>query len=149
MSTALVWILIGLFLIISELLATSIIAVFIGLGAIATGLALQFGLIESVAAQYMVFAVVSALSLILARGKLKRWFVGYTLDRDEHQTQFQKDVGERVVVHSDFVNGKGRVMLNGVQWNALSDEPLKEGDVAWVVRNQGIELEVSAQRPAS
>ena len=37
MTLPLVWILLGLYLILSELVATSIIAVFLGLGALATG----------------------------------------------------------------------------------------------------------------
>ncbi|RUO36498.1 NfeD family protein [Aliidiomarina sanyensis] len=148
MTTAMWWIIIGIVLIISELLATSIIAVFLGIAAILTGLALHFGLIEGVAAQYTVFGVLSVLLLVTARGKFKRWFSGFTADNDgEHGTVFKKDIGERVTVHTDFEHGAGRVILNGVQWDAASDEPLKKGDVAWVISHQGIRLTVSSKRP--
>ena len=80
MSASLVWILVGLILIVSELMATSVIAVFFGIAAIVVGVLLQLGLIESMAAQFTVFGVVSLLSLVLARGKFKRWFKGYTAD---------------------------------------------------------------------
>jgi len=147
MTTALIWIIVGLVLIISELLATSVVAVFFGIGAIVTGILLHFDLIESTAAQYLVFGLVTGSLLLLARGKMKRWFVGYTKDKDEHQSQLRKDIGERVQVHTDFVHGKGRVILNGVQWDAVSDDPLKQGDVAFVTYNEGIRLTVSATRP--
>ncbi|PTB85609.1 peptidase, partial [Pseudidiomarina aestuarii] len=47
MSVALIWIIIGVLLILSELLLTSVIAVFLGIGAIVTGLLLNWGLIDS------------------------------------------------------------------------------------------------------
>ena len=48
---AIVWIVVGILLILSELLATSVVAVFIGLGALATGILLWLGLIDSLAWQ--------------------------------------------------------------------------------------------------
>ena len=51
-------------------------------------------------------------------------------------------------MHSDFVAGAGRVVLNGVQWDAESADELKAGDVAWVIANQGIKLTVAATKPA-
>ncbi|RUO21663.1 NfeD family protein [Aliidiomarina haloalkalitolerans] len=143
MSSALIWIIIGVVLIISELLATSVIAVFLGIGAIVTGILLQFGIIESSSAQYIVFGSVSLIMLLTARGKFKRWFRGYTANAGEHGMVFQKDLGERVTVHTTFVNGAGRVVLNGVQWDAYSDDALEKGDVAWVERNEGIKLKVT------
>lgn len=147
MSAALVWIIIGVVLIITELMATSIIAVFLGIGAIVTGLALQAGIIESTSAQYLVFGIVSLTMLLTARGKMKRWFHGFTADRGEHGTVFTKDLGERVTVHADFQQGVGRVILNGVQWDARSNEDLKKGDVAYVVKNEGIHLTVASRKP--
>lgn len=145
---ALVWIVVGILLILSELLATSVVAVFIGLGALATGLALWAGLIDSLAWQLIVFSVVSLGSLILARRRLKAWFGGFTTDQGENHSAFRQDVGERVTAETDFDQGAGRVILNGVAWDALSDDDLKAGDVAWVIRNEGIRLTVSRDRPA-
>lgn len=147
MGSALVWIVIGVVLIISELLATSVIAVFLGIGAIVTGLALALGLIESTASQYTVFGVVSLIMLLVARGKFKQLFNGYIANKGEHGTAFAKDIGVRVKVYEDFDQGAGRVILNGVQWDALSDEMLKQGDVAYVVKNEGIHLTVSSKKP--
>lgn len=144
---ALVWIIVGIALILSELLATSVVAVFIGLGALVTGIALWAGLIDSLAAQLLLFSLVSVASLVLARRRLKAWFGGYTTDQGENHSTFRQDIGERVSVETDFDQGSGRVILNGVAWDALSDDDLKAGEVAWVIANQGIRLTVSRQRP--
>jgi len=138
---------VGIALILIELLATSIIAVFFGIAAIVVGLLLNFGLIESYSSQFLIFGVLSLLLLFGVRGHFKRWFVGYTADNNEQPSRFADDIGSRVTVHSDFIHGAGRVVLNGVQWDAQSPDPLKAGDVAWVVANQGIKLLVSATQP--
>lgn len=147
MGTAMLWIIVGILLILSELLATSIVAVFIGIGAIVTGVLLYFGVIESFAAQATVFGVVSGVSLVLARKRFKLIFGGFTADAGEQSTQFQRDIGERVTVLADFEQGAGRVNLNGVAWNAVSQDDLKAGEVAWVTANEGITLTVSRQQP--
>ena len=146
MSAATVWIIAGIVLILSELLATSIIAVFMGIGAITVGLLLQLGLIESLAWQLTLFGLVSITSLVLARKQMKGWFGGFSTEQGESQSRFQRDIGERVTVQDNFDQGAGRVVLNGVAWNAVSDDDLKAGDVAWVVAHEGIRLTVSSQR---
>lgn len=147
MDIATIWIIIGVVLILSELLATSIVAVFLGIAAIIVGLLLHFGVIESYSMQYLLFGVLSLVLLFSARGRFKRWFVGYTADSTEQPSRFAEDIGNRVSVHSDFIQGAGRVVLNGVQWDAESNDDLKAGDVAWVVANHGIKLVVSATKP--
>lgn len=147
MDIATIWIIIGVVLILSELLATSIVAVFLGIAAIIVGLLLHFGVIESYSMQYLLFGVLSLVLLFSARGRFKRWFVGYTADSNEQPSRFAEDIGRRVTVHSDFVQGAGRVVLNGVQWDAESNDDLKAGDVAFVVVNHGIKLVVSAAKP--
>ncbi|HSG53049.1 MAG TPA: NfeD family protein [Rheinheimera sp.] len=148
MDIATIWIIAGIVLILSELLATSIIAVFFGIAAIVVGLLLNAGVITSYSYQFLLFGVLSLGLLLAVRGHFKRWFVGYTADSTEQPSRFSEDIGSRVTVHTDFNQGAGRVVLNGVQWDAESADELKAGDVAWVVANQGIKLQVSAHKPA-
>ncbi len=149
MSATLIWILLGIVLIISELLATSILAVFFGIAAIVVGLLMQFGIVESLTAQFVVFGTVSLLTLLAARTRFTRWFKGYTADKTEEKPSFQHDIGERGVAVDDFVQGVGRITINGVRWTALSDEGIKSGDTVWVSSNNGIELTVTRQKPNS
>ncbi len=146
MTLAFIWILLGVLLILSELLATSIVAVFLGIGAVVTGILLYFGVIESATSQFLVFGSVSLASLLGARGRFKRWLTGFTAASGEREMQFQRDIGERVTVIDDFSQGVGRVSLNGVAWDAQSDDDLRAGEVAWVLANKGIRLTVSRQR---
>lgn len=148
MSAVLVWMVIGIGLIIFELVITNVIAVFFGIGAIVTSVALQLGLIESATSQYLMFSVISIASLLLARKKLSVWFKGDTKNQGDNESSFQTDIGARTTVIDDFDKGAGRVSLNGVQWSAYSDEPLKAGDTAWVIANEGIQLTVSRTKPA-
>jgi len=143
MSAEWIWIVIAIVLILSELLATSIVAVFLGVGALVTGLLLKFGIIESAAMQFTVFGLVSIITLAVARNKFKQMFGGFSMTQGEDHTQFQRDMGERVIVKGDFVNGGGRVVLNGVEWSALSEDALKDGDVAWVKKAESIHLTVT------
>lgn len=147
MNIATLWIIAGIVLILTELMATSIVAVFFGIAAIAVGLLLNFGLIESYSIQFLLFGVLSLALLFTVRGHFKRWFVGYTADSNDQPSSFADDIGHRVTVHTDFNHGAGRVILNGVQWDAESADALHAGDVAWVVANHGIKLVVSAAKP--
>ena len=147
MSIPVIWITVGVLLILSELLTTSVVAVFFGVAAILVGLLLQMGVIEAASMQFLLFGVMSLALLFTARERCKRWFVGHTSDTNEQPSSFREDIGHRVIAHSDFTQGTGRVVLNGVQWDARSDDPLQAGDVAWVVDNDGINLHVAATKP--
>lgn len=146
MSIALLWILVGVILILSELMLTSVVAVFLGIGAIITGLLVHWGVIDEMSIQFAVFGSVSIVTLLLARGRIKQWFTGYTADSDESKPNFQRDIGARVTVVKEFKHGAGRVTLNGVQWDAFSEDDLRVGDTAWVISNEGIQLTVQKQR---
>lgn len=149
MTPALIWIILGLFLILSELIATSIVAVFLGIGALATGGLLYLGLINSLAIQLWVFSGISLLSLVMARRRLKQLFVGGTIKKNQQSNFLQQAIGQRVEVINNFEQGRGRVKLNGVQWTAYSKEALKKGDTAWITHNEGIELYVISNQPNS
>ena len=147
MNIATLWIIAGIVLILSELMATSIVAVFFGVAAIIVGLLLNYNIISSYSMQFLIFAVLSLAMLFSVRSRCKRWFVGYTADSTEQPSNVASDIGVRVIVHSNFEHGAGRVVLNGVQWDAESNDQLQAGDVAWVIANQGIKLQVRASKP--
>lgn len=149
MTPPLIWIILGLFLILTELVATSIIAVFLGIGALATGGLLYLGLISTPTLQLLVFSAISLLSLLIARRRLKAFFVGKTIEKNQPSNFLQQAVGQRVEVVATFQQGAGRVKLNGVQWTAYSDEALNQGDTAWITHNEGIELYVASKKPST
>ncbi len=151
MDIALIWVIVGLLLILSELLATSVIAVFFGLAAIIVGLLLWLGIIDSTAMQFFVFATLSLVLLFTARAKLRHYLVGDLADSNDSHKTFRDDLGGRATAIKDFDHGQGRVRLNGVQWKAFSaaDESIKKGDTVWIVANDGIQLTVSKTNPSN
>ena len=147
MISALVWVIIGVLLILSELLATSVIAVFFGVAAITVGVLTYAEILQSASMQFMIFGISSVLLLVLLRRFCRSWFVGFTHSEGEAPAAFTDLFGERITVATDFTNGAGRVVLNGVQWDAESDEPLKTGDIAFITAHNGIKLRVSKTAP--
>lgn len=148
-SSAMVWLLVGLLLILTELLATSVIAVFLGLGALAVAISLHLEWVEGLAGQLWIFSSVSLLSLVLARKKLKQFFVGRSYKEQTTSHFLPKNIGARVKVLEDFAQGSGRVELNGVHWQAYSDEPLLAGQIAYITHNDGILLYLSQEQKKS
>ena len=147
MDIALIWIIAGVLLILTELLATSIIAVFFGIAAVFVGLLLWLGIIESMQMQFFVFGVLSLLLLFTARTKLRRYMVGDLADHNDSHKTFQQDLGQRAIAVADFHQGLGRVRLNGVQWPAQSEEAVQAEDTVWIIANDGIQLTVSKTKP--
>lgn len=141
------WIVFGLLLLLSEWVLPGLVALFFGIGAILVGILTALGVIETLPVQLGMFALLSLASLFLLRGQFQRWMRGAVGDRADTDYDDNTLVGRRVVVIKDFEQGAGTVEVNGARWSAESDEPLKSGDHAWVVRTSGIRLIVSRQRP--
>ena len=51
-------------------------------------------------------------------------------------------IGEEGEAITDFVNGKGKVLVHGEIWDALSDQDIKKGDPIRVVQVRGLKLVV-------
>lgn len=150
MDTALIWVIAGVLLILSELLATSIVAVFFGAAAVLVGLLLWAGVIHSTEMQLILFSFFSLSLLFTSRARLKRYLVGDVVDSDDTHKTFRENLGEEAIAATDFSQGKGRITLNGVAWSAQSlstDDEISQGDRVWIVANNGIQLTVSKQPP--
>lgn len=142
------WLVLGLLLLISELAAPGVIAVFFGIGALTVGILTLAGVIDSLPIQLLCFSLVSLLALFGLRRRFRRALRGNVSDRSSGPDEGDQ-VGARVAVLEDFEQGEGTVQLNGAKWDAESDEPLKAGDAAWVSAHRGIVLKVTANRPAA
>ncbi|QKT03789.1 NfeD family protein [Ectothiorhodospiraceae bacterium 2226] len=80
MNTEMIWIVVGILLILAELVATQVVAVFIGIAAIEVGLLMLTGVVEAPAAQFAGFAVLSVVLLFATRRHLKNMLVGAVAD---------------------------------------------------------------------
>ena len=137
------WLILGFLLVISEFAVPGLIAVFFGIGAIVVGLLTLFGIIETLPMQLLLFSTISVAVLLGSRKHFQRWLKGAVSDHADSDL-LGNSVGARVTVLVDFNQGAGHVQLRGAKWDAESADPLKAGDVAWVVGNRGIVLLVSA-----
>jgi inner membrane protein len=136
------WLILGLLLVISEFVVPGLIAVFFGVGALVVGLLTLFGITDTLASQLLMFSVFSVTALFGSRKHFQRWMKGSISDQGDGDL-LGNSMGARVTVLTDFHQGAGHVQLRGAKWDAESAEPLKAGDVAWVVGNRGIVLLIS------
>ncbi len=138
-----IWLAGGFVLLVAELVTPSgFFIMFFGVGAILTGVAAAVGAVNAPAGQWLVFTVISVLSLLLFRGKIQA--------RVEPDTRPPVDslVGEIAIPVETMAPGAvGRVALRGSNWEARND-----GDTALganqrcrVTRVSGLQLGVVAE----
>ncbi len=144
LTPSVTWFLIGVVFFVIELTLPSLVLLFFGLGAWATSLVCYFGLVdESTGAQLLIFSVVSVLSLILLRSRLKNVFFGEESDADKNVRE--DFVGEHATVISAIEpNNVGRVEVHGSQWKAIADEPIAVGQAAKVIAKENLTLKVKS-----
>lgn len=139
-----VWLVLALLLVAGEALTLAFVALYFGVGAIAAALTAAAG--ANVVVQVLVFAAVSALSLVSTRGLLRRWLQRTPLVQSNAQTI----VGERgvVTVPIDALGGRGQIKIGTEYWSARADgdEPIAAGARVEVVALTGVTAVV---RPAS
>lgn len=91
--------------------------------------------------QMVAFVVASALLLVFTRPLVKK------LQKTPEKTNYELDVGKTAVVTEDIDNdfSVGRVKLNGVNWDARSEdgEKISAGSVVTVKEVDGAKLIVS------
>ncbi len=135
MDAYLIWLIAGVLLILSEVVATSVIAVFFGISSIVVGILMYFGLLESATWQFTLFAGLSVALWVTARKQMAVWFKGDTDDNRDKSNFVSDSIGETAVVLDAF-EGRGRVKLNGAHWDARCDTPLESDQEVRVVRNE-------------
>lgn len=137
------WLAGGFVLLVAELVTPSgFFIMFFGVGAILTGVAASVGAVSAPAAQWLVFTVISVLSLLLFRGKIQA--------RVEPGTRPPVDslVGEIAIPVETMAPGAvGRVALRGSNWEARNegDTALGANQRCRVTRVSGLQLGVVAE----
>ncbi|MBP7776957.1 MAG: NfeD family protein [Acidobacteria bacterium] len=138
-----IWLAGGFVLLVLELVTPSgFFIMFFGVGAILTGVVASTGALTGMAAQWLIFTVISVLSLLLFRGKIQA--------RVEPVSRPPVDslVGEIAFpVESMPPGAVGRVALRGSNWEArnVGDTPLGANQRCRVTRVLGLQLGVVAE----
>ncbi len=139
-DTQTLWFIAGLVMILLEFVAPGIVIVFFGIGAWVVAAGMWIGLIDSVPAQCMTFAISSLVTLFTLRRYLTAWFVGDSSNgADGIEDEF---VGKTVrVVRAIGGNGHtGKVELKGAEWNARCHKELPAGSYATITKRDGLDL---------
>lgn len=138
------WIVLGAALLGAEVvLATDFFLVFFGAAALLVGVLLLLGLLLPVWGQWLLFAALSIVSLLLFRRRLRT-----ILSRSDREERPEL-VGESGIVITAIAPGaRGTVELRGTTWTAEhgGGGPLSPGDHCRVDRVDGLTLVV---RPAA
>ena len=138
-----IWLLLGLLLLFAELVTPGgFYIIFFGIGAIVVGILARFQAAGATWFQFILFSIVSVLSLWLFREKLLQ----LTRARSSHGVD--NLVGETAVLLEDIsMNGIGKAEMRGTSWNTrnVGDKPLARGQRCRVERVDGLTLFVRAE----
>jgi membrane protein implicated in regulation of membrane protease activity len=141
LTNEVMWFLIGLVLLVTELALPSFILIFFGIGAWVTALTIWFTDV-GIETQLIVFILTSLISLLIFRNRFLSLF-------DKQNAHFTDDV------ESDFIgkiattiepvnNVSGKVLFNGTQWKAISDENIKSDQKVEVISKDNITLKIKS-----
>lgn len=136
-----IWVLIGFALLALELTAASLHVGFFAVGAMVVGLLLVFGVELSLAAQLVIFTVVSLLAFFFVRPVLVR-----KLKLDQKKV-VDSLVGEQALALQDIeAGGNGRAEMRGTTWSArnVGETALIRGQRCTVAGVDGLVIHLRA-----
>ncbi|MDG4840395.1 NfeD family protein [Micromonospora sp. WMMD967] len=128
---AVVWIVLGVLLAVAEIFTTTLFLIMFGVGAFAAAGAAALG--APVAVQALVFAVVSALSLVVARPVIRR-HQRPALDSGEQPFGVEAIEGSTALVLERVDAEHGLVKIDGELWTARSYDTTQVHDPGQRVR---------------
>ena len=141
-SCAWLWLYLGAFLMLMELLAPGFIIFFFGLSAGTVGLLrFAFGEAFGMTWQLAAFSALSILYLVVLRRWLKKTFLG---GKVETNADFDNEYVGRVGKVMEAIRPPlaGRVEIGDAEWTALADVPVAAGAVVKVISQNNLTMKV-------
>jgi hypothetical protein len=139
------WVLFGLALLAMEILAgTGFYLLFLGLAAMAVGAAVGLGILEATWLQWVLFSVVSIVSVLVFRGPL----LERIKSRERTQNIVDSLIGEVATPIEDLAPGAtGKAELRGTTWTVRNggSTTLSKGQRGRVVRVEGLTLWITSE----
>jgi membrane protein implicated in regulation of membrane protease activity len=126
---------------VAEIFTTGIFLIFFGVGAVIVGILVLAGMGGPVWMEWLLFSIISVVSLVLFRRPLMR-----KAKLNEH-TALDTMIGEKARALEDIVqNAKGRAELRGSAWSAknVGTQTIGNGQMCTVEAVDGIVLMVRA-----
>ncbi len=134
------WLALTLILLVIEALTLGLVTIWFACGAFAAAITAMIIGTGHVAAELIVFVIFSGLTIVLIRP----FFKG-RLKTGSSKTNIDELIGKKVKVITkiDNFNGTGQVMVNGIEWTALSadDNKVIDENAAVVIKEiRGVKL---------
>ena len=133
--SSLVWLILLIAFVVVEALTVSLVSIWFAAGAVAA--LIVSGFTSSWLVQFAVFAVVSAVALAATRPLVKKRMTARRVP-----TNADINVGRKAQVLEVTPDVTGRVRLDGVDWNARSEQTIPAGSLCVVLSVDGATLTV-------
>lgn len=137
MPNDILWLFAVILFVIIECLSYQLISIWMAFGATGALIACLLG--GNFAVQFIVFAIVSVLLIILTRPFCKRF-----INAKAEKTNVDGIIGKKAIVIREISNteGKGSVKVNSMEWSARSDnnEKISVGETVEIVKIEGVKL---------
>ena len=140
-AAAWIWLYIGAFLMLAEIVSPGFVIFFFGLGA-ATVAVFKWAMPSlGLAAQLAIFSVASVLYLVVLRRYMKKLFMGDSENSPGLSSEYVGRVAK--VVETIRPDVPGRIDLDEVQWKATANERLDPGTEVKVVAQDNLTMRVA------
>jgi membrane protein implicated in regulation of membrane protease activity len=141
-TAAWIWLYIGAFLMLAELVSPGFVIFFFGLGAatvagakwIVPGLSLSW--------QLALFSLLSVLYLVLLRKWVKTVFMGDSAETQKIASEYVGRIGK--VVESIRPDVPGRILLGDAEWSAVATVAIESGATVKVVAQDNLTFSVES-----
>ena len=136
------WLIAFVVLLIIEIITLGLTTVWVALGAIAAFLAAYVG--ASTTVQVIVFLIVSIVLFVFTRPIAMKFF-----NQKRERTNAESLIGQKALVLEkiDSIHGVGKVIVNGMEWSAKTEESMEiEKDTIVSIKGiQGVKLIVEKE----
>jgi len=139
MNDYLIWFIVAILLFVSELIAPGVVLLFFGIGALVVSIITAFTDIP-LTYQLIIFILSSFISLFTLRSKFKNTFFGNIKIYKNSDDYLGKVVEVKKTIEP---NSKGKIELNGTNWNAISEEKIEIGEKVIIIERKNLTLKVS------
>jgi membrane protein implicated in regulation of membrane protease activity len=143
MSDWMIWISVGAVMMLLELILPGGVIVFLGLASISVGALVYLGLIKTIIMALIAWFIISLVYIFILRAFFIKYFEGDSIiqnvDEDEDIIGALVEVVEEVLPYKE-----GRVRFRDSTWSVRSDEEIKLGTKAVVIKRDGSKLVIKS-----
>ena len=142
MSSEMIWITAGCFLMLAEFLIPGFIIFFFGAGAILTAVVMMFTPLTA-AGQTLVFLFCSLLLILLVRRFLPKTFSGIKKQVSQLPSEEEEFSGECATVTEEITpEHPGKIQFHGSCWTAESARVCKAGETVRIINRKNLTFHV-------